>query len=153
MRDPFNPGMTLVDGFLHLAPLEHVITDSHFGARERLGRLIAFVANLRSRGVGGIVGLGIDEGAALCIDGEGIGRLFTPVAGDAAWLVVPTAPASRVEAGKPLEIAGVDVTGVGVDSRIDLRSLRVDAPVFRRVAVVRDGRLVVRDLAPAAAVR
>jgi beta-aspartyl-peptidase (threonine type) len=152
MRDPFNPGMTLVDDFLHLAPLEHVITDSHFAKRERLGRLVAFVANLRSRGVAGIVGLGIDEGAALCIDGEGIGRLFTPVAGDAAWVVVPTQPATRVEAGKPLEIAGVDVTGVGVHSRIDLRSLRVDAPVFRRVAEVRDGRLEVRDLAPAGAI-
>ena len=153
LRDPFNPGMTLVDDFLHISPLEHVITDSHFGKRGRLGRLVAFVANLRSRGVDGIVGLGIDEGAALCIDGDGIGRLFTPIAGDAAWLVVPTTPAARIEAGKPLDISAVDVTGVGVDSRIDLRSLRVDAPAFRRVAEVHDGRIEVRDAAPAAAER
>jgi cyanophycinase len=153
LRDPFNPGMTLVDDFLHISPLEHVITDSHFGKRGRLGRLVAFVANLRSRGVDGIVGLGIDEGAALCIDGDGIGRLFTPIAGDAAWLVVPTTPAARIEAGKPLDISAVDVTGVGVDSRIDLRSLRVDAPAFRRVAEAHDGRIQVRDAAPAAAER
>jgi beta-aspartyl-peptidase (threonine type) len=153
MRDPLGPGVTLVDGFLHMPYLEHVITDTHFGARERLGRLIAFVANLRARGVAGIVGLGVDEGAALCVDGDGIGRLFTPIEGGAAWLVVPTSAPTRIEAGKPLEIGGVDVTGVGVDSRIDLRSLQVDAPVFRRVADVRDGRLEVRDLAPAAAAR
>ena len=153
LRDPLNPGMTLVGGFLHMPFLEHVITDTHFGARERLGRLVAFVADLRARGVDGIVGLGVDEGAALCVDGDGIGRLFTPNAGDAAWLVVPSAPASRLEAGKPLEISGVDVTGVGVDSRIDLRTLRVDAPAFRRIVDAHDGKLQVRDAGPAPAGR
>ena len=95
----------------------------------------------------------MDEGAALCVDGDGIGRLFTPIPGGAAWLVVPTAPASVLEAGKPLQIAGVDVTGIGVDSRIDLRTLQVDAPAFRRIAEARDGQLQLRDAAPASAGR
>jgi beta-aspartyl-peptidase (threonine type) len=153
LRDPLNPGMTLVDGFLHMPYLEHVITDTHFGARERLGRLVAFVADLRARGVADIVGLGVDEGAALCVDGDGIGRLFTPVPGGAAWLVVPTAPASRLEAGSPLEISSVDVTGVGVDSRIDLKTLKVDAPAFRRIADAHGGKLQVRDAGPVPAGR
>ena len=151
LRDPLNPGMTLVDGFLHMPFLEHVITDTHFGVRERLGRLIAFVADIRARGDAGVVGLGVDEGAALCVDGDGIGRLFTKVPGGAAWLVVPSVPPARLEAGKPLEISGVDVTGVGVDSRIDLRTLRVDAPAFRRIVDARNGRLQVRDAGPAPA--
>lgn len=145
LRDPLNPGMTLVDDFLHLPYLEHVFTDSHFGARERLGRLVAFVADVRARGANDIVGLGVDEGAALCVDGDGIGRLFTPIAGGAAWLVVPSRPAAVLAAGKPLEISGVDVTGVGVDSRIDLRTLQVEAPAFRRVVDAHGGRLQVRD--------
>ena len=153
LRDPLNPGMTLVDDFLHLPYLEHVFTDSHFGVRNRLGRLVAFVADVRARGTDDIVGLGVDEGAALCIDGDGIGRLFTPVEGGAAWLVVPSRPALVLEAGKPLEISGVDVTGVGVGSRIDLRTLQVDAPAFRRVADARDGQLQVRDSGPASADR
>jgi len=153
LRDPLNPGMTLVDDFLHLPYLERVFTDSHFGVRDRLGRLVAFVADLRARGVDDIVGLGVDEGAALCIDGDGIGRLFTPIKGDAAWLVVPSVPATVLEAGKPLEIAGVSVTGIGVGSRIDLRTLKVDAPAFRRVADARDGQLQVRDAGPASADR
>jgi len=145
LRDPLNPGMTLVEDFLHLPYLERVFTDSHFGARERLGRLVAFVADVRARGATEVVGLGIDEGAALCIDGEGIGRLFTPIKGGAAWLVVPTAPPTRLAAGEPLQISGVNVTGVGVGSRIDLRTLQVDAPEFRRIADARDGQLHVRD--------
>ena len=149
VREPLNPGMTLVGDFLHMPFLEHVFTDTHFSKRERLGRLVAFVADARARGATDIVGLGVDEGAALCVDGDGIGRLFTPIPGGAAWLVVPTAPASVLEAGKPLQIAGVDVTGIGVDSRIDLRTLQVDAPAFRRIAEARDGQLQLRDAAPA----
>lgn len=145
LRDPLNPGMTLVDDFLQMPFLERIFTDSHFGVRNRLGRLIAFVADARVRGGKDIVGLGIDEGAALCVDGDGIGRLFTPIEGAAAWLVVPSAPASTLEAGKPLEISGVGVTGIGVGSRIDLRTLRVDAPAFERIADARDGQLQVRD--------
>jgi beta-aspartyl-peptidase (threonine type) len=155
LRDPLNPGMTLVDGFLHMPYLQHVITDTHFGVRERLGRLVAFVADIRARAGGdaGVVGLGVDQEAALCVDGDGIGRLFSGVPGGAAWLVVPTAPASKLEAGSPLEISGVDVTGVGVDSRIDLKTLEVDAPAFRRIADARDGKLQVRDAGPAPAGR
>lgn len=151
LKDPLNPGMTLVDGFLHMPHLEHVITDTHFGVRERLGRLVAFVADIRARGDGdaGIVGLGVDQDSALCVDGNGIGRLFSRVPGGAAWLVVPSAPPARLEAGKPLEISGVDVTGVGVDSRIDLKTLKVDAPAFRRIVDAHDGMLQVRDAGPA----
>src|SRR3546814_19922657 len=76
LRDPFDPGVTLVGDFLHLPYLEHVITDSHFARRDRLGRLVVFVARLRGEGVADVAGLGIDEGAALCIDSDGVGRLY-----------------------------------------------------------------------------
>ena len=118
-------------------------------------RLVAFVADIRARAGGdaGIVGLGVDQEAALCVDGDGIGRLFSGVPGGAAWLVVPSMPPARLEAGKPLEISGVGVTGVGVDSRIDLKTLEVDAPAFRRIVAAHDGRLQVRDAGPAPAGR
>jgi cyanophycinase len=148
LRDPLGPGMTLVGDFLHLRYLEQVITDSHFGKRDRLGRLVAFVAKLRSQGAARVVGLGIDEGAALCIDGDGIGRLYPGAADGRAWLVQPTQPATRVEAGQPLDYSGVQVIGVGPGSRLHLATLGVDAPAFRRIADVRAGRLVVRE-APA----
>src|SRR3546814_5050418 len=61
LHDPFDPGVTLVDDFLHLPYLEHVITDSHFARRDRLGRLVVFVARLRGEGVADVAGLGIDE--------------------------------------------------------------------------------------------
>ncbi|MFL6593097.1 MAG: cyanophycinase [Luteimonas sp.] len=147
LADPLGPAVTLVGDFLHVPDLAHVITDSHFSKRERLGRLVAFVANLREHGVPGIVGLGIDEGAAMCIDGDGVGRVF-PGKGGFAWLVEPTQPASRIERGKPLAISGVRITGIGPLSRLHLRTLQVDTPAFSKVAEARNGALLVRKVAP-----
>lgn len=152
LRDPFDPGMTLVGDFLHLRYLEQVITDSHFGKRDRLGRLIAFVANLRSKGAANVVGLGIDEGAALCIDGDGMTRLYPGVENGRAWLVQPTQPAGRIESGQPLNYAGVRITGVGPDSRLNLQDFSVASPAFQRIADVHEGKLTVRESAPRQAV-
>ncbi|MET1162808.1 MAG: cyanophycinase, partial [Pseudoxanthomonas sp.] len=42
LKDPYGPAVTLVEDFLQLPllPANQVITDSHFGARDRLGRLL-----------------------------------------------------------------------------------------------------------------
>lgn len=149
LRDPLGPGVTLVGDFLHLPQLERVITDSHFARRDRLGRLVAFVAKLRSEGAADVVGLGIDEGAALCIDGDGIGRLYPGAGRGHAWLVRPTRPPARVSPGQPLDVAGVRITGIGAGSRLRFPDLQVTAPDFEKVADVRDGRLVLEEAAAA----
>jgi beta-aspartyl-peptidase (threonine type) len=143
MRDPLGKAMTLVGDFMHLPNMQHVVTDTHFHARGRLGRLISFVANLRHAGHADVVGLGVDQDAALCVDGNGIGRLFT-IDNGFAWLVQPKGAPERIEAGKPLDYPGTRITGVGTQSRIDLKDLEVSRPVFDAVADVRDGELTVR---------
>jgi beta-aspartyl-peptidase (threonine type) len=140
LRDPLGQGMTLVDDFLHLPYLQRVITDTHFNARGRLGRLIGFMAKLRHEGHPGIVGLGVDQDAALCVDGNGIGRLFT-IGNGFAWLVRPNGDPARVEAGKPLDHARMRVTGIGTQSRIDMHDLSVQQPAFETLADVRGGQL------------
>ena len=143
MGDPLGKSMTLVGDFMRLPNMQHVITDTHFHVRDRLGRLISFVANLRHAGHADIVGLGVDQDAALCVDGHGIGRLFT-IDNGFAWLVQPKGLPERIEAGKPLDYLGTRITGVGTQSRIDLKDFKVDRPVFEAIADVRDGELTVR---------
>lgn len=149
LRDPLDPGMTLVGEFLHLPLLGQVITDSHFAKRDRLGRLVAFVAKLRGEGVE-VAGLGIDEGAALCIDGAGVARLYPGAQDGFAWLVQATQPPTRVERGQPLEFAAVRVTGIGAGSRLQLPGLEVQSPAFEKIATASQGKLLLRDAAPAA---
>lgn len=143
MRDPLGKAMTLVGDFMHLPNMQHVVTDTHFHKRDRLGRLIAFVANSRHAGHTDVVGLGVDQDAALCVDDHGIGRLFT-IDNGFAWLVQPSGTPDRIGAGKPLDYRGTHITGVGTQSRIDLRDFKVSRPVFEAVADIHDGVLSVR---------
>ena len=100
LKDPLGPAVTMVSDFLHMPYMRHIVTDTHFMARKRLGRLIAFVAQVRATSDKRAVGLGIDEGSALCVDARGHGRFFTSRKGS-AWLVQPVGGA-RPKRGRPL---------------------------------------------------
>jgi len=139
LRDPGGPAVTIVRNFLHMPFLAHVITDTHLTARSRLGRLIAFVARVRTSSDPSVVGLGIDQGAALCVDGRGIGRLFTSKSGY-AWLVQP-ASSIQLRRGASLDFPIVRITGVGPSSGIDLKTMRVAQPAFRKMVSVRRGAI------------
>jgi len=147
MADPLGKPVTLVEDFLHLPFLEHVFTDTHFSARERLGRLIAFLARERVEGDRDTIGIGVDERTALCVDGEGTGRVFTAHNGF-AWLVQPDGKPQRAVAGKSLVYRDVHITGIGPQSRIDLRTMKVDKPAFQAMAHVENGQLTLRGEQP-----
>lgn len=146
LNDPLGPGVTLVRDFLHLPFLGNVITDSHFAIRSRLGRLIVFVARLAfEQGNPQISGIGVDEQAALCIDAQGRGRVYSNNGGY-AWLVRPQRPADRIAAGVPLDFSDVPITGIGADSVLDLQTLSVDRPAFEWRAQVARGVLTTQVL-------
>lgn len=141
LNDPMSPEVTLVGDFLHMPYLEKVITDSHFGKRERLGRLIAFIARLsKEQDRTDIAGIGVDEYTALCIDADGVGRVFTG-SGGYAWLVRPQRQADAFAAGRPLTFRDVPVIGIGKDSLLRLPGFEVEKPAFTRTYDVQAGRL------------
>lgn len=123
--------------------LQNVITDTHFSARNRLGRLLAFLANLQHQGHANVVGLGVDQGVVLVVDSKGIGHVFTNDNGF-AWLVQPQHAPAPMRVGKPLTATGTRITGIGTQSSIDMHDLSVTDPVFRVVANVRDGQMTLR---------
>lgn len=139
LANPGGPAVTMVTGFLHLPRMAHIVTDTHFSKRDRLGRLVAFVAKARLRDPRA-VGLGVDEGAALCVEADGSAKLHTPPGGH-AWLVQPASPA-RIRAGKPLDWKGLRITGIAPDGALDLNTLKVTRPAFGGTARVADGKLV-----------
>jgi len=73
LLNPYTPHLTLDGDFLAAAALTGVITDSHFRERDRVGRLLAFLArltNLRDGlvGVDAARGIGVDQSTAVGID-------------------------------------------------------------------------------------
>jgi beta-aspartyl-peptidase (threonine type) len=130
-----------VRDFLHLPYLSHVITDTHFAARDRLGRLVTFVSRLaQEERDPAVAGLGIDQDAALTVDPDGKGRFYGP-ANTYAWLVRPRHLPAPIVAGRPLSTARFTILGIGTGSAIDFHDLAVIRPAFRIDAKVRDGVL------------
>lgn len=141
LRDPMGSAVTLDSDFLAMPYLANVVTDTHFGKRDRLGRLIVFVARAAQRsGQQDMVGLGVDEDTALCVEADGTGQVFSRDGGY-AWLVMPQRAADRLHGGSPLEFRAIPVTGVGEGSRLHLDGFRVDDAAFRMTADIREGRL------------
>jgi cyanophycinase len=91
LPNPFHEKVTITRDFLHVPLLERVITDSHFVVRDRMGRLIAFLARIATDGwTQGPLGIGIDEKTAVLMDADGSARV-TGV-GAAYFLRTPGSP-------------------------------------------------------------
>jgi len=161
LRDPAGPAVTLVDRFVTVPLLHGTITDTHFVQRDRLGRLLVFVARLaKDHHASAITGLGVDQDSALLVEANGEARFLSWHPDGHAWIVVPQKlreveraggrealgafQKDRVSAGKPLDLAGFTVTGIGAGSSMKLPSYEVGNPAFERRIDVVDGKLVER---------
>lgn len=148
LRDPFHRAVAIGRDFIAAPALAGVLTDSHFMARQRLGRLIVFLARVQAEeNPARLIGLGIDEATALCIEPGGAAKVFTEKVGR-AWLVQLTQPPARLAAGQPLAIRNMRLTGVGPDSALDLATLRIERPAAVRIVSAVDGRLTEESPTP-----
>jgi cyanophycinase len=102
LQNPFDERVTVESDFLRFDLLEGVITDSHFSERDRLGRLLVFMARIVNSGRGHVRGIGIDERTVLLIDKDGMAN----VVGEGSIYVVDLAskrmvcqPATPLSAG------------------------------------------------------
>ncbi len=109
LADPLGPRVTLVHGFLEIPVLKGIITDTHFAKRDRMGRLVVFLAKLQSSDEADIKGIGVDQGAAVLLEPDGQAAV---IGKGAAYLVMPFPPASKLARGKSLDQANFEVQKV-----------------------------------------
>ncbi len=140
LADPHGPLVTLVRGFLDMPFMEHVITDTHFSERDRLGRLVAFLAQTRDGGDPEAVGLGVDEDSGLMVEADGTARFYTLNDGH-AWLFRPAGAPKFAKKGA-LEWDAVEIIGIGPGSVLDLKTMEVRDSAFSGVARVANGQLL-----------
>lgn len=116
LADPFFKKVTVATGFLKIPHLQGLITDSHFMARKRMGRLLAFLSRMPVKHPRG---LGIDEATGVLLEPNG----KATVAGKgSAWFFRASRKAEVCEAGKPLRMSGVDVYQIDAKGSFDLKS-------------------------------
>ncbi len=145
LADPLGPENTIETGFLDLPLLRGVLTDTHFRERNRLGRLLAFVAKAETLSGGRpVLGLGVDEDAALAVEADGRTRVYATAPGAGAT-VVRGGFAQAQEEDRPMQLDRIETVGVGIDSVLHLPSGEVEKPMWTRRHAVRDGVLLAQD--------
>ena len=119
MTNPFDPSVHFTQNMLVFPPLAKTITDMHFSARDRMGRLVGFMARQVADGVVPgplpvVYGVAVDESTALVIDKSARGKILRQRAAGSAFVVRGGAP-DRALPGEPLAYRNLSV-------------LRLDAP-------------------------
>jgi cyanophycinase len=77
LANPFTPLITVANGFLKVSPLlRDKFTDDHFAARDRMGRLIAFLARVIQDGdASQVSAIATDEKTAFLMEPDGSGTI------------------------------------------------------------------------------
>ncbi len=91
LGNPFGRRIVLDRDFLVLPTMSGVITDSHFVTRDRMGRLVTFLARIVKDGwASSAKGIGIDEMTAIAVEANGTATVLG--SGAAYFLQTPGAP-------------------------------------------------------------
>jgi len=141
LKDPYQPKMTLDTGFITAPGLAHTITDSHFAERDRMGRLLAFMARLIVDGkepANRLRAIGIDPATTLVVEGD-----QARVVGEGAvYFVKANGKPADCRPGQPLRFEGVSVVRLKNGDRFDLKTWKAGEgqPLSYRVSTA-DGRV------------
>ena len=123
MANPYDPTVTITNALFAVPVLSNLIADSHFAVRDRMGRLVTFLARLQQDGRSAAPrGIGVDERSAVAVTntgtatvyGAGAGAYFLSVASTASRTCVNSTPAT------PLSITPVTTVHVPVGKGFNL---------------------------------
>jgi cyanophycinase len=138
LMNPLGPRITVAHGFLNIPALKSIITDTHFAKRNRMGRLLVFLAQIHATDPAHpIRGLGIEEKAAILLEPDGHG---TVVGHGSAYLVSIIASPRTLEDGKQLPDSSFRVQKVETGKKVNLADWESNATPY--VLAVHDGKLI-----------
>jgi len=101
LQNPFDPSVTLQPALFNVPLLANVLTDSHFQTRDRMGRLLVFLARLQEDGMASAPraiavdegsGVGVSAGGVTTTFGTGVGAYYLNVAKNARRVCAANTP-------------------------------------------------------------
>jgi cyanophycinase len=118
LANPFDPQVVIVRDFLHIPALQDVITDSHFHARDRVGRLLVFMARILESGdAKKIHAIGIDQHTAFLLDPDGNG---IAAGSGAAYFFEAAGKPTACRPGAALTFTGISVRKLVAGEKFNL---------------------------------
>ncbi len=121
LANPYYKRMTLDRTFLTAPGLGYVITEAHLDTRDRMGRLVAFMARIVQDGWSGMArGIGVDVETALAVEGSSVTRLGT----GSAYFLHSTGLPQVYQPRTPLTYRNLGVQRLSGNGRFDLQNWR-----------------------------
>jgi cyanophycinase len=122
LANPYDSGISFTYGYNNFNFMNKTITDQHFKARDRMGRLLAFLARQIKDGKTSIVwGVAVNEQTAVVVDKNGLATVVrndgifggnpvpAPSADPVAYVILLDTPPTTCVAGSPLTASGYKV--------------------------------------------
>lgn len=120
LANPYHRYVTFTYDFFKWANLQNVVTDSHFVARDRMGRTLAFLARqIKDGRASSALGLAVNEETSVVVDRNGLATVMG--AGPAYFILADHAP-EVCQAGTPLTYSNFKIWKVPAGGTFDLRT-------------------------------
>jgi len=121
LKNPYNRRVALARDFLSLSNMGGTITDSHFVVRDRMGRLVTFLARIVQDGwADSARGIGINEKTALGVEPNGDVTMFSLCTYGVAYFLSTPGPPEVCQSKTPLTYLDVSVYRITGTSTFNL---------------------------------
>ncbi len=107
LADPYGNKVTLSRDFLRIPLLAGIITDTHFVKRDRMGRLLVFLARILQDGwTAQVRAIAVEQDAAVLLEPDGQAKI---IGGGPAYFLEAKNPPAVCQRKTPLSLGGVTV--------------------------------------------
>lgn len=115
LANPYDFRVTLSPAFLPFSSMDNFITDPHFVTRDRMGRLVDFVARLlQDKNGTSVYGIGVDEQTALVVNAQGFGQML---GNGTAYIIHSQQGPEECEPRKPLTYKGLSAVRLSAEAK------------------------------------
>ncbi|WP_158751124.1 cyanophycinase [Acidobacterium sp. S8] len=129
LANPFHPQIVIAHNFLDDPALKGTITDTHFVTRDRMGRLLTFMARISAdHGNLPVKGIGIDEQTAVLMEPDGHA---TVVGHGAAYFFTLSTKEAVLKEAVPLTVKNITVQKATSGSKFDLSNWTGNAEKYQ----------------------
>jgi cyanophycinase len=119
LRNPYHADISFTHDFFDFPPLRGTITDTHFVERDRMGRLLAFIARqIRDGKHRSILGVAVERETSVVVDKRGAAHVLGK---GPAYFVLGDHPPEVCEPGLPLTYTDYKIWKVAAGGAFDLR--------------------------------
>jgi cyanophycinase len=120
LADPYGNKVTLSRDFLRIPQLAGMITDTHFSKRDRLGRLLVFMARiLQDSWATQVRAIAIDENASVLLEPDGSASVL---GAGAAYFLEAGTPPEICRRKTPLRFTGISVHRAPIGSSFNVKT-------------------------------